>query len=25
MRSNSEIQWKTPIGHRACVKNNCAI
>jgi hypothetical protein len=20
MRSNSEIQWKTPIGHRACAK-----
>ena len=24
-RSNSEIHWKTTIGHRACAKNNCAI
>ena len=24
-RSNSEIHWKTPIGHRECAKNNCAI
>ena len=22
-RSNNEIHWKTPIGHRASAKNNC--
>ena len=24
-RSNSEMYWKTPIGHHTCAKNNCGI